>query len=85
MTDTYKTDKPFCTMYDTSQQLRDKAMFAHRQAATGAERARKKCGDIADLDMDGVFASLHKMVDLVGGKSRLARPTAPVPVLQAAE
>ena len=85
MTDAHQTPKPFCTMYNTSRQLRDKAMVTHQQAAKGAAHARKTCSDIAELNLDGIFASLHKMVDIVGGKSRQPRSDAAASLLQAAE
>lgn len=59
-------------MCDNSKQLRDQATFAQRQAQTGLERARKASTDLAQLDIESAFQKLHKLVDLVGGKSRHA-------------
>lgn len=61
--------QPFATLHEHSQTLREQSMFAHRQAATGAERARQVSTDLADLDLEKAFSQLRQMVALVGGKS----------------
>lgn len=55
----------------SSQHLQQQTQFAHRQAATGAQRARSISADLAELDLEKAFRQLREMVALVGGKSRL--------------
>ena len=61
--------QPFATLHSSSQTLREQTLFAHRQAATGASRARKASEKLADLDLELAFRQLRQMVALVGGKS----------------
>jgi len=60
---------PVSRMRVNAQNLRERAMFAAKTAKSHAARTRKTSSDIASLDIEGIFASLHKMVEMVGGKS----------------
>lgn len=60
---------PVFELRQSSQVLQERSLFAHRQAATGAERARKASEALAELDLEKAFRQLRQMVKIVGGKS----------------
>lgn len=79
---------PVCAMCDNSRHLKEQAQFVQKQAEAGCARARKANTDIANLDIQGAFDQLHKMVAMIGGKSKHMAETAAntnEALLQAAE
>lgn len=72
MTNTHE-QHPICIMCDGSKSLQQHALTTTRHAETHAEQARKASLDIANLDIEGAFEKLHKLVEIVGGKSKHVR------------
>lgn len=60
---------PVTELHQSSQTLKEQTLFAHRQAATGANNARQVGAELAALDLEKAFQQLRQMVALVGGKS----------------
>lgn len=83
------TTHPATALFQCSQHLQQRTLFAQRQAANSAARTRQLSAELAALDLENVFRQLREMVAMVGGKSRRASNevsgTADAIVMQAAE
>ncbi|HEY9163360.1 MAG TPA: hypothetical protein VIN57_02025 [Magnetovibrio sp.] len=68
---THKTiNQSITELRQSSQHLQQQTQFAHRQAATGAKRAKNVGAELAELDLEKTFRQLRQMVSMIGGKSR---------------
>lgn len=67
------SNHPAADMRKNAQHLHEQALFAKKQAQASASRAQQAATDIANLNIDEAFSQLHKMIEMVGGKSRHAK------------
>ena len=79
-------DHPMHILRNGSKELQERAALTEHQAKVQAKHAGQAMTDLANLDLEELFAPLRQMVEMIGGKSRhAARPSTQASYAMAAE